>query len=170
MILNPSSDPVWVRCSQDGTGPSDNDEDDHNVQSRCGTWWQVHQSSGHRERKQRWLWLKPPLITDLAVIILVAVHNISYHPCNHRYTGDPKWPIWDKKTKMAGLLMSRCGPKRPQTINIDFFTFLDQFRQSLRFCSKALWLKKHKEIIFVRKGPKGCKWAQIGQKHAILIM
>ena len=104
--LHPTNDLVWVRCSQHGTGPSDNDEDDHNVQSRCGTWWQVHQSSGHRERKQRWLWLKPPLIIDLAVIILVAVHNIIViiHPCNHRHTdGIQNGPFGTKKNKMAGF-------------------------------------------------------------------
>ena len=124
--LHPTNDLVWVRCSQHGTGPSDNDEDDHNVQSRCGTWWQVHQSSGHRERKQRWLWLKPPLITDLAVMILVAVHNIIViiHPCDHRQTEEiQNGPIWDKEKPRWQACQCpdvvQRGPKR--LIYVDLF-------------------------------------------------
>ena len=56
------------------------------------------------------------------------------------------------------------------------WTFLDHFRQNLIFCSKLLWPRSTlcfwgKKSIFVLKGPKRCKWAQMvpnGQKHVIL--
>ena len=60
---------------------------------------------------------------------------------------DQKWPI------MAGLPMSRCGPKGSQMVpngQYNMFltiwgifgliwTLLDHFRQNLIFCSKLLW-------------------------------
>ena len=102
-----------------------------------------------------------------------------------------KWPIWDQKwPNMAGLPMSRCGPKGSQMVpngqyNMfltiwDIFgliwTFLDHFRQNLIFCSKLLWPRSTlcfwgEKLIFVLKGPKWCKWVQMvpnGQKHVIL--
>jgi len=72
----------------------------------------------------------------------------------YRVPGVQKWPIWDQKwPNMAGLPMSRCGPKGSQMVpngqyNMfltiwDIFgliwTFLDHFRQNLIFCSKLLW-------------------------------
>ena len=98
-----------------------------------------------------------------------------------RSRGVQKWPIWDQKwPNMAGLPMSRCGPKGSQMapngqynmfLTIwDIFgliwTLLDHFRQNLIFCSKLLWPRSTlcfwgEKLIFVLKGPKRCKWSQM---------
>ena len=90
-----------------------------------------------------------------------------------------KWPIWDQKwPNMAGLPMSRCGPKGSQMVpngqyNMfltiwDIFgliwTLLDLLRQksifrlknTKCFLAKVVWSKKSS---FVWNGPKGSKWA-----------
>ena len=97
-----------------------------------------------------------------------------------RSRGVQKWPIWDQKwPNMAGLPMSRCGPKGSQmapngqynmflTIWNSFgliLTLLDLLRQKLIFLPQ-----KHNVLpgqssfeqksTFVWNGPKGSKWAQ----------
>ena len=118
------------------------------------------------------IWLSSPIFFTFSVTFLVAMTAFMHKTCTERtktflihrtideYTffaisrhlyrvpGVQKWPIWDQKwPNMAGLPMSRCGPKGSQMVpngqyNIfltiwDIFgliwTLLDHFRQKLIF-------------------------------------